>query len=73
MTVREVLAQPIVALMLITDALINLGSTGMGRVALPALATGPMHLHATGYGALSAAMGAGLLLGMRQAGFHGDF
>ncbi|MGC9221836.1 MAG: MFS transporter [Solirubrobacteraceae bacterium] len=62
-TLREVLAQPIVRLMLITDALINLGSTGMGRVALPALAKGPMHLHATGYGALSAAMGAGLLLG----------
>lgn len=62
-TVREMLAQPIVALMLTTDALINLGSAGMGRVALPALATGPMHLHATGYGALSATMGAGLLLG----------
>jgi MFS family permease len=62
-TLRDVLDQPIVRLMLITDALINLGSTGMGRVALPALARGPMHLHATGYGALSAAMGAGLLLG----------
>jgi len=63
MTLSALLAQPIVRLMLITDALINLGSTGMGRVALPALARGPMHLHATGYGALSAAMGAGLLLG----------
>lgn len=62
-TLSELLAQPIVRLMLITDALINLGSTGMGRVALPALARGPMHLHAIGYGALSAAMGAGLLLG----------
>jgi MFS family permease len=62
-TLREVLAQPIVRLILVTDALINLGSTGMGRVALPALARGPMHLHATGYGLLSAAMGAGLLLG----------
>ena len=62
-TVREMLGQPIVALMLTTDALINLGSAGMGRVALPALATGPMHLHAAGYGALSATMGAGLLLG----------
>jgi hypothetical protein len=52
-----------VALILITDAVVNLGSTGLGRVALPALARGPMHLHASGYGALSAAMGAGLLLG----------
>jgi MFS family permease len=63
MTLRAVLGQPIVRLMLVTDALVNLGSTGMSRVALPALAKGPMHLHATGYGALSAAMGAGLLLG----------
>jgi hypothetical protein len=49
--------------MLITDAIVNLGSTGMGRVALPALARGPLRLGASGYGALSAAMGAGLLLG----------
>lgn len=62
-TLRDVLGQPIVRLMLVTDALVNVGSTGMGRVALPALARGPMHLHASGYGALSAAMGAGLLLG----------
>jgi MFS family permease len=62
-SLRDVLAQPIVRLMLVTDALVNLGSTGMGRVALPALAKGPMHLHASGYGALNAAMGAGLLLG----------
>lgn len=63
LTLRDVLRQPIVRLMLLTDALVNLGSTGMGRVALPALAKGPMHLNASGYGALSAAMGAGLLLG----------
>jgi len=62
-TLRDVISQPIVRLLLVTDALVNLGSTGMGRVALPALAKGPMHLHASGYGALSAAMGAGLLLG----------
>lgn len=62
-SLRAVLGQPIVRVMLITDALVNLGSTGLGRVALPALARGPMHLHASGYGALSAAMGAGLLLG----------
>jgi len=62
-TLRHLLAQPIVRLILVTDALINLGSTGMGRVALPALARGPLHLSASGYGVLSAAMGAGLLLG----------
>jgi MFS family permease len=62
-TLRDVLGQPIVRLMLVTDALVNLGSTGMSRVALPALAKGPMRLHASGYGALSAAMGAGLLIG----------
>lgn len=62
-TLRDVLGQPIVRLMLVTDALVNVGSSGMGRVALPALARGPMHLRASGYGALNAAMGAGLLLG----------
>jgi len=40
-TLRDVLGQPIVRLMLVTDALVNLGSTGMSRVALPALAKGP--------------------------------
>lgn len=62
-TLRQVLSQPIVRLMLVTDAIVNLGSTGMSKVALPALARGPMHLHASGYGALSSAMGAGLLIG----------
>ena len=58
---------PILRLMLISDAMLNLGSAGMGRVALPALAKGPFHLGASGYGALSAAMGAGLLLGTLAA------
>jgi MFS family permease len=63
-TARGLLArEPILILMLITDALLNLGSAGMGRVALPALAKGPLHLGAGGYGALSAGMGAGLLIG----------
>jgi predicted MFS family arabinose efflux permease len=63
-TLRGLLArQPIVRLILLTDALLNLGSAGMGRVALPALAKGPFHLGAGGYGALTAAMGAGLLFG----------
>jgi MFS family permease len=55
--------EPILRLILITDAMLNLGTAGMGRVALPALARGPLHLGASGYGALSAAMGAGLLVG----------
>lgn len=63
MGLRDLLSRPIVRLMLVTDALVNLGSTGMSRVALPALAKGPLHLQISGYGALSAAMGAGLLLG----------
>jgi MFS family permease len=64
LTVWRLLArEPILRLMLLTDALLNLGSAGMGRVALAALAKGPLHLGAGGYGVLSAAMGAGLLLG----------
>jgi MFS family permease len=55
--------EPILRLILITDAVLNLGTAGMGRVALPALARGPLHLGPGGYGALSAAMGAGLLVG----------
>ena len=55
--------EPILRLILVTDAVLNLGTAGMGRVALPALARGPLHLDASGYGALSAAMGAGLLVG----------
>lgn len=41
----------------------NLGSGGMASVALPALAHGPFHAGATGYGALLAAMSAGGLVG----------
>jgi predicted MFS family arabinose efflux permease len=41
----------------------NLGSGGLTEVALPALAHGPLHTGADGYGALIAALGAGALLG----------
>ncbi len=41
----------------------NLGSGGMGEVALPSLARGPFHVGATGYGALIAAFGGGALVG----------
>jgi len=63
-SVRGLLArEPILRLILVSDAVLNLGTAGMGRVALPALARGPLHLGAGGYGVLAAAMGAGLLLG----------
>jgi predicted MFS family arabinose efflux permease len=45
----------------------NLGTGGMGEVALPALARGPFHTGAGGYGALLAAYGAGALLGTLAA------
>jgi MFS family permease len=41
----------------------NLGTGGMGEVALPALAHGPFGAGAAGYGALLAAYGGGALLG----------
>lgn len=63
-TLRSLLAdEPILRLMLVTDAIVNLGSAGMSSVALPALVRGPLHLGVTAYGTLSAALGAGLLLG----------
>jgi MFS family permease len=67
-TLRSLLiGEPVLVLMLVTDVILNLGSTGMARVALPALARGPFHLGASGYGALLAAMGGGLLLGTVSA------
>jgi len=45
----------------------NLGSGGMGEVALPALAHGPFRAGAGGYGALLAAYGGGALLGTLAA------
>ncbi|MDE3131177.1 MAG: MFS transporter [Acidobacteriota bacterium] len=63
-TLRGLFAsQPILTLLLVSDALVNLGSAGMSRVALPVLATGRLHAGVGGYGALNAAMAAGLLLG----------
>ncbi len=45
----------------------NLGTGGMGEVALPALAHGPFGAGAAGYGALLAAFGGGALLGTLAA------
>lgn len=46
----------------------NLGSGGLSEVALPALAHGPLHTGAGGYGILIATLGAGALLGTLAAG-----
>jgi len=63
-TVRQLIVrEPILRVMIVTDALINLCSTGMGRVALPALARDTFHLGARGFGAMSACLAAGLLIG----------
>jgi len=68
LTVRGLIAsEPILVLMLATYAVINLGSSGMARVALPALTRGTFHTGAGGYGVLLSAMGAGLLLGTISA------
>jgi hypothetical protein len=41
----------------------NVGAGGLGEVALPALAHGPLHAGAAGYGGLIAAFGGGALVG----------
>jgi MFS family permease len=46
----------------------NLGTNGVDSVALPALAHGPLHSGADGYGLILAASGAGALLGALLAG-----
>ena len=46
----------------------NLGSAGLDGVALPALAHGPLHATAQGYGAILAGFAAGALLGTLAAG-----
>ena len=51
----------------------NLGMGGLSNVALPALARGPFHAGATGYGALLAAISAGSLAGTLLAGQKGRF
>jgi MFS family permease len=45
----------------------NLGTGGLAEVALPALARGPFHAGAAGYGCLVAAFGGGALLGTLAA------
>jgi predicted MFS family arabinose efflux permease len=54
--------------MLLVTVAANLGSGGVGDVAIPSLAHGPLHAGAAGYGGLVAAFGGGALLGTLAAG-----
>ena len=64
MTLRRVLrTERVLQVILLVTLAANLGSGGLGEVALPALAHGPFHTGATGYGGLIAALGAGAVAG----------
>jgi MFS family permease len=69
MTLRGLLrTQPVLQVMLLVSVAANLGSGGVSEVAIPALAHGPLHTSAAGYGGLIAAFGGGALLGTILAG-----
>ncbi|HEX6452200.1 MAG TPA: MFS transporter [Trebonia sp.] len=61
-------SQRVLAVILLVTVAGNLGSGGESEVALPALAHGPLHAGAQGYGAIVAAFGGGALLGTIVAG-----
>jgi MFS family permease len=64
MTLRRMLAtEPIILLMFGISIAANLGFGGINEVALPALAHGPFHDGAAGYGALVASLAGGGLVG----------
>jgi predicted MFS family arabinose efflux permease len=64
LTLRGLVAtERVLQLILLATFAANLGFGGMSEVALPALARGPFHAGAGGYGGLIAAFGAGALLG----------
>jgi MFS family permease len=68
-TIRKLLrSERVLLIMLLVTTAANLGSGGAEEVALPALARGPLHTGAGGYGSLIAAFGAGALLGTLAAG-----
>jgi MFS family permease len=60
---RLVRDEPVLQLVLWVTLAANFGSGGMAEVALPALAHGPLHAGAVGYGVLLAAFGGGALVG----------
>lgn len=57
------LSERVLQIILITNAAANLGFGAESEIALPALARGPFHAGAGGYGALLATFGAGALFG----------
>jgi predicted MFS family arabinose efflux permease len=61
-------SEHVLYVILVVNIAANIGSGGMSDVALPALAHGPLHAGAGGYGALLAAFGGGALLGTIVAG-----
>jgi MFS family permease len=63
-TLRHLLrTEPALQVVLLVVVAANLGIGGMAEVALPALAHGPLHAGADGYGGLVAAFGGGALAG----------
>jgi MFS family permease len=63
-TLRQVVAsERVLQIILLITFAANLGAGGESEVALPALAHGPFHAGAAGYGALIAAFGVGALVG----------
>jgi predicted MFS family arabinose efflux permease len=64
-------SERILQVVLLVVVAANLGSGGVGDVALPALAHGPMHTGAGGYGGLIATLAAGALAGTLVAGHVG--
>ncbi len=73
-TLRGLLrAEPVLVIIMVIVTAANLGSGGLGEVAIPALAHGPLHTGASGYGILVAAMGAGALIGTLAAGHMRTF
>jgi predicted MFS family arabinose efflux permease len=68
-TLRQVLvSERVLQIILLINVAANLCAGGESEVGLPALAHGPFHAGAAGYGALIAAFGAGALVGTLVAG-----
>jgi MFS family permease len=61
-------SQRVLQVTLLLAIVLNLGTGGVIEVALPALARGPLHSGAGGYGLILAAIGAGTMLGALIAG-----
>jgi MFS family permease len=69
-TLRSMLrSERILQIILLVTVAANLGSGGTAEVAMPALAHGPLHAGAGGYGGMVAAFAGGALLGTLAAGW----